>query len=683
MDGNGRRRRGVVAWTAAALLAVTPGVAAAAENTPPERPGAADLLTGSAPCAAGEDAPYVRMRPGLQLTLRDPDPYDSVSAEIEVWWTGEDGTGERHTLTTTATATGSPLTLAPSFTYPSATRVSWRARATDQYGATSPWSDENGGHACEFVTDFAEPEPATVASDEYPAVDPSDPQDGWHGGAGLYGGFTFGSPSEDVVRYAYSFTGGPQRWAEPEEPGGPVAVRYMPEKGGVFTLTVQAFDRAGNGSRPTHHQFRVASGRAPVAHWTLAGSPAAQAGPELRAEDGVTFRPQAPAGTGLTGSARLSGSGNGYLTPDGPVVDTENTFAVSLWARPEASGRAMTLASQDTSDGASAFTLGLRPAAAGGDGVWSFTFGGATVTGGRARSGEWSHVLGLFDTEDDTLRLYVDGEEVGEEGRAVPVAAPGAFQLGRSRGNGGQRWQGDLADVRVWDRVVAPPEIAELARQDARITGAWQFESVEDGVSPAVRGEVPFALGGGAEIREDAAWGSPYGQNLLALDGVDGYATTAAPVVGTGDSFTVAALVDLTDWSALERPMTAFTVGGEEGETLSVRLEPATATWQLVRAGADGVREVLTEQYASSYYANELVLIHDARADRIRLYVDGQAGEPAELAPPRAVEGTLHLGRGRTAGGWGDQLAGTVDEVRVWHGVLPDEKIRSYHWTAP
>jgi hypothetical protein len=664
-------------------MAATPGAAVAADNTPPERPRVEDLTTGGNPCAVGEDAPYSRWaQPQVGLTLRDAEQ-QRLTAELEVRWTDAEGVEQLRRRTHILLSPETHYDMSLGFSVPADTRASWRVRAVDEQGAVSAWSDEDGGHACEFVTDLAPPTRPTVDSPEYPESDPSDPQDGWHDGAGVYGGFTFDSPSDDVVLYQYSFNGGAPRSLRPDEPGGPVTVRLMPQAGLAF-VTVQAFDRAGNSSSPTDYHFRVGTGRANVARWKLADSPAAEAGPALRAEDGVAFRTAAPAGTGLTGSARLSGAGDGYLTPDAPAVDTKGTFAVSGWVRPDRTDRVMTLASQDAADGTSAFTLGLRPATDGRDGVWSFAFGGARVTGGHAQTGEWAHLLGLFDTEDDMLTLYVNGARAGEPVQASPVAAPGSFQIGRARGDGGQRWQGDLADVRVWDRVVVPSEAAELAVQQAALTGAWQFESAQDGSSPAVRGDVPFTLGGGAEIREDPLWWAAYGMNQLALDGSGGYAVTAAPVVDTGDSFTVAALVDLADWPTA-RDQAAFTVGGDEGGTLSVRYRAETGSWQVVSTGADGTASVLAEESARSGYPNALVLVHDARADELRLYVEGQTGNSARADYVGAgnVEGTLVLGQARTADGWGDHLAGTVDEVRVWNGVLPLNDLVTYYWTAP
>ncbi|MDH6226455.1 LamG-like jellyroll fold domain-containing protein [Streptomyces sp. MJP52] len=688
MDGNGRRRRGVVAWTAAALLAATPGVAVATGNTPPTRPVAEDLRTGSAPCAAGEAARYLGSEPVLRLVLRDPDAYSQVSGEIEVWWAGADGTGERRTLTTHAAPSGSTFTLSPSFAVPSGTRVSWRARAVDQHGERSAWSDEAGGHACEFIMDTDRPGTVTVTSDHYRE------DAGWQDGVGVHGGFTFDSPSDDVVAYRYHFIDGTYSTVEPEEMGGPAAIRFMPRKQGPDHLTVQAVDRAGNAGSQTTFRFLVDKGRAPVAHWRLADA-SAGTGPALRAEDGVTFVDTAPFGTGLTGSARLDGKGGGYLTPDAPVADTGKTFAVGGWVRPGTTGRAMTVASQDAADGTSAFTLGLRPAGDGGA-EWSFAFGGATVAGGGPETGDWAHVLGVFDTEDDTVGLYVNGRPAGGRAKAGPVAAPGAFQLGRARGEGGQRWQGDLADVRVWDRVVVPEEAAELAGQQPQDLGRWDFESVTDGPVPGGAGG-PLTPHGGATVfrePEDDCWWNPdcvppppalVGAAHLELDGSTGHAATEGPVVDTSGSFTASVQVRLAD-AAPAGPMTVLSQGGEHGDAFKVRYDPAGKAWQLVMTDGEGpdatetvaARVVLPDGGRGD--GHQISVVHDDAADRILLHVDGVEAASASFDAPWAAGGPLQVGRGRTGGGWGEYLHGAVDNVQVFTGVVDGSRIPLLRW---
>ncbi|GAA2250641.1 hypothetical protein GCM10010145_17650 [Streptomyces ruber] len=698
---SGRRARTAAAATglAAVLLAATPGVATAAgENLPPLQPSTGTLTVNRTKGCSGEPV-HVPGAPELRAvvedTTQDNEEWESnrAGAEFEVWWTGADGIQQRRSHTSGVVQ--SPITRmwqTPS-ELPADTVVSWHVRAVDEEGATSAWSDETPGITCRFIIDTVSPEPATVVSEQYPDGDSS-----WHDGVGVYGSFTFDSPSEDVVEYVYSVLGAGTTRVRPEEPGGPVTVRWMPEDSGVYYVQVRAVDRAGRSSSQTTHYMRVAAGRAPVAHWTLADpagadNAAAEAGPAARAEDGVVFGAPAPSRTDLTSTVTLDGRNNSYLTPDAPATDTARTFALSAWARPAATDTPMTVASQDAADGTSTFTLGLRPTADG-PATWVFRYGGTTLTGGSASVGGWAHLVGLYDTEDDTLRLHVNGKEVASETGVAPMAAPGAFQIGRARDDGGAHWQGELGDVRVWDRVVSRKEIERLGARPADLVAAWDIERTDDDVIPDRYGDEPLTLHGGAgfytpdyaacledpecvEFPADALDGNDH----LTLDGTDDYAATGGSVVDTADSFSVGLWVRFADTSP-DRPMTVLSQGDADSDAFKVRYDPAASEWQLVvTSGSEpGATEtVVAGPGAPTSYADEVAVVYDDSEGRITLYVGGEAVATAEFDASWSATGPLQIGRGHTAdGGWGEYFHGGADAVRVFRGALTAAQVRSF-----
>ncbi|MFE4371422.1 LamG-like jellyroll fold domain-containing protein [Streptomyces sp. NPDC056835] len=687
-----KRRRLLTAGSlvVAAVLAAQ-GTAVAAENLPPERPAAADLLSGGKPCVSGEDRPFVRSLPALTTVLYDQPADgqsfpDRVSAEFEMWWQDSTGTEQRKTLTTTAKSSGSPFgwQLSSASDLPADTVVSWRVRAHDDRGATSAWSDEGGATACEFVYDRTVPGKPSVTSPDYPDDTVAS------GGVGVYASFILDAPDDDVVAYRYDFLGGPSLTAEPAEPGGSVTLRYLPQRSGTLTLSAGAMDRAGNVSASTTFYFRVRSGGSPAAHWKLSdaagsGSAAAEAGPAAPAGTGVTFGAPAPAGTTLTSAATLDGTEEGFLTPGASLIDTEKTFAVGGWVRPERLDRDATAISQDagTEPG---FGLGART----GDGepVWSFASGGARVSGGAPEVGEWAHVLGQYDAETGMTRLYVNGREVGTARRATAAPSVGDLQLGRARDGAGYRdhWQGALGDVRVYERVVVAAEVAELAKRTPAPRGHWSLENARDGVSPELYDGAPLKLGAGATIHRGPGDCLPeldpdcpqveyalVGDGDLWLDGATGFAATDEPVVDTDDSFTLGVVVRLAD-AEPERPMTVLSQGGANGDAFKVRYDPATYSWQLVVAHADepGAAETVVGQSVWPDEPQRLAVVYDDATDRITLYVNGEAGADASASFRHSWKSTggLQVGRGRTADGWGEYLRGSVDEVHAFSGAL-------------
>ncbi|MEU1489430.1 LamG domain-containing protein [Streptomyces sp. NPDC005776] len=672
-----------------------PNAAVAADNLPPLQPVATDLTTGSKACVAGDDRPYVSSAPRVTAVLNDPVEDDGpaegnfVTAEFEVWWTDGDGIEQRrshHSPGLVDSGTAATWQLPPDL--PPWTVISWRVRADDR-DAVSPWSAaEDGGAGCEFVIDDASPDKPTVTSAEYP--EDAD----WTDGVGVYGTFRFDSPSDDVVAYTYSFVGGAGGTVAADGPDGSAEIRFMPESAGLGYLQVYAVDRSGHRSPGTVYYFRVKGGRSPIGQWTLsdpAGSRSAAptAGPAARAGAGVTFGGPVPPGTSLTSTATLDGTGHGFLTPATQVVDTEKTFAVGGWVRPAALEHDMTITSQDAGT-APGFTLGTR--GVGGEPVWSFGIGGTRVSGGRPETGEWAYVLGLYDSETGRAHLYVNGQEAGTAAEATPSTVTGDFQIGRARGKAGyrNRWQGEIGDVRTYDRVVVPSEAADLARRTPQERGHWSLEAAPEGLSPELHGGEPLKLGGGASVYREPVqacepWIDPdcdpvpvvyplVGSGHLDLDGISGHAATAGPAVDTGDSFTVAAVVKLADQEPAH-PMTVFSQGGEHSDAFKVRYVPAALRFELVMSHADaqGADETVVGIPAppeSSSGQYRIAVVYDAAFDRITLYLNGWESAVAPFRSSWKSAGGLQVGRGHAADGWGEYLHGSIDEVQAYSGAL-------------
>ncbi|MGW6024337.1 LamG-like jellyroll fold domain-containing protein [Streptomyces sp. NPDC055099] len=541
-----------------------------------------------------------------------------------------------------------------------------------------------------FANDTEEPAKPSVSSPEYP-----DDTESWHDGVGAYGTFTVDSSSDDTVSYVYNFTGEKRRTAEPKEPGGPVELRWMPKSSGVHQLSVQAIDRAGNASGPVNYVFRVASGRTPVAGWKLAdpsGSDRADAtagGGPAEAVGSVTFGAEGPSRTDVKSAVELDGSDGGHLTSGAPAVDAKKAFAVSAWVRPGEAGRDMTAVSQ-SGDGAPAFALGADA-----EGNWSFSLGGGTpvrAKGGLPESGEWAHLTGVYDPVERTARLYVNGRLVDTAEDASSPGGTGVLQIGRGLGADGQggAWDGRIAAVQVWDRVVVPAEAAALGKRATAREGHWQFDESAGGASPERDGRQPMKLGGDARIhRDDSDCGLDpecvpgeipmVGEGQLKLDGEGDYAATAGPVVDTGDSFSLAAHVQL-DPAAEGRTMTVLSLPGEQTDLAALRYTPEQQSWELTlahedRAGAETTKLTADNDWASSGEPHHLAVVYDDGADEILLYVDGHLSAKAPFHRGLRATGGLQVGRAGQAEGGSEYLHGAVDDVQAYAGALSEQQV--------
>ncbi|MHC3468384.1 DNRLRE domain-containing protein, partial [Streptomyces sp. 7R007] len=297
-------------------------------NRPPLEPDQDDLqMKPGGTCEYGSATEhYVTEAPRVTAVIRDYDHGDTGSntetlqAQFKVWWTDSSGNTVTHYAMTpkktTVDSSWSDQTGVATFYYvvgsdvsgdgeagfsiPPNTTVAWAVRGYDQqsYGA---WSTDGDQTRCEFIYDTSKPKSATITSTRYPD------DEAWHTGVGDYGDFTMDSPSADVTKYTYYFTG-PQadngkKTVPAESTGGPATIRWMPPSEGTYALHVTAVDGAGNAQKtPTVHIFLVSDGRAPVAAWTLGDAKGATkaAGasgtPDASAGSGVTFGAEGPLG---------------------------------------------------------------------------------------------------------------------------------------------------------------------------------------------------------------------------------------------------------------------------------------------------------------------------------------------------------------------------------------------------
>ncbi|MFG3699715.1 hypothetical protein ACGF5C_17590 [Micromonospora sp. NPDC047620] len=277
-------------------------------NTPPDVP--TNLGINGFPCAdelhIGTTAPY------LAANVTDPDAAPSNTEPVTAtfaWWPVTDPT-TRTEWTSSAKAAGSPFRydVAPNQLVDGT--YAFAVRGTDRTGDTSAWSAE-----CRFTVDTTSPAQPTVSSTDYPA------DDGWYGGPGIPGRFTFSASGDtDTVRFRYSVSGQPATDVAADVPGGSATVTLTPDRDGPRTLTVEAVDRAGNRSPATSYVFRVRTTSPTITD----GNPTAGYGQPRtltfapRMEDVVEYAYRLNDGPEQTVAAAADGTATVTITPTKP-----------------------------------------------------------------------------------------------------------------------------------------------------------------------------------------------------------------------------------------------------------------------------------------------------------------------------------------------------------------------------
>ncbi|MFI9846243.1 LamG domain-containing protein, partial [Nonomuraea sp. NPDC051941] len=453
-------------------------------------------------------------------------------------------------------------------------------------------------------------------------------------------------------------------------------IALTPRHDGPNVLSVRSKDRAGQLGPIRTYVFNVNSGKGPNGHWAL------DEGQGTVAADATGAHPATLYGTSWTTGKTGAGLklANAYAQTSGPVADTSRNFTVTAWAR--LTGNAAT-ATALTQEGGRTGAVSLQYSKT--DDRWALVLAGTdadnattvrALSGAAPRLNEWTHLAGVYDSAARQISLYVNGRLESTVAATSPWNAAGPLTIGRGKVNGAaaDHWAGDLDEVRVYGRAMFADELADLVNSAATLVGHWTLDE-ESGLTAADssgRG-TPATLSGGA------SWTSGWLDGALALDGVNGYAQTTGPAVGTRSSFTVAAWVQLdylptTDTAAVAQPgsrTAGFQLGFDKEQqrwTLGMRAAD-TDTAALVRTRSDAIPNPLEWTHVAGVY--------DALAGELRIYINGQLSTTTITSHASAwnATGPLQLGRTKAAGAFTGYWPGTVDDVRTYDGVLSAEQI--------
>ncbi|ROQ70087.1 concanavalin A-like lectin/glucanase superfamily protein [Streptomyces sp. 840.1] len=400
---------------------------------------------------------------------------------------------------------------------------------------------------------------------------------------------------------------------------------------------------------------------------------------------GVRFGDEGPDGR-TPGTAHFDGGYFSYVNTDAGAVDTRQAFTAGVWVRPDDTGRDMTAINQAGISTVPNFSLGTTTDDAGKP-AFAFTLpsadGGRTVvTGGTPQAGEWAYLAGVYDPANGTARLYVDGAQAAAGDAAVPEdTVLWNFVMGRDGNDRSKQWEGYLADVRLWDSVIDPAELAELGRRKPRLRAYWPLEGAEDWgdgqpVFPEVNHRAHFLAGGDAHVITDDALA---GGGSVSLDGDGDFLESDIPPFDTSRSWAVSAKVRL--HGTPDRDMAVLSQIGWQADAFTLRYRAADRTWQAVLAHADEPDATTTRIGAPARGGIQTLLLqYDERAGNVQLWIDGTLAGSAPYAAADAWEAARYLqaGRDSAADGVGAHyLDGDIDEVHTWAGVLSQGEINA------
>ena len=181
------------------------------------------------------------------------------------------------------------------------------------------------------------------------------------------------------------------------------------------------------------------------------------------------------------GSAEFDGSSD-YIQLNDPFSYTNHTIAAWVYNE-NASGLRMILDARDASnDGIIFYTSGTT--------LYYNVNSSAVTLSSAIPANKWFCVVGTYD--GTTQRLYVDGSQVFSATTSQTISTTTDARIGaRSHTSPASYWDGNLANVAIWNRALSSDEINSVmwksyeALSGAESNGLQAWYSLDDITSPA------------------------------------------------------------------------------------------------------------------------------------------------------------------------------------------------------
>jgi hypothetical protein len=270
----------------------------------------------------------------------------------------------------------------------------------------------------------------------------------------------------------------------------------------------------------------------------------------------------------------------------------------------------------------------------------------------------WHHFAAVFDDDNNTFQLYVDGVQVASAAMssAISYAGQGANTVIGRNGNAGtgNDFTGTIDDVRVYNYPLSASAIAELYG----LIGYWKLDETS-GTTAADSSP----MGRSGTVTGTATWSSSIVNNGFSFNGAT--KIQVAGLLNAPKNVSVAAWVNLT---------TADTGGSEVvslGDHFSLRVDESGAIKVYYYDGSALNSLSVTQTLAGTGW-HHLVAEFDDDNNLLKLYVDGKlAGSTA------AANSISYAGQGANTvigqhgnGGTTHDFTGRIDEVRVYNYVI-------------
>ncbi|MHC4502712.1 MAG: LamG-like jellyroll fold domain-containing protein, partial [Planctomycetota bacterium] len=304
--------------------------------------------------------------------------------------------------------------------------------------------------------------------------------------------------------------------------------------------------------------------------------------------------------------------------------------------------------------------------------VWGWWIGKDwhTKVGAAAfADGEWHHIAASYEAK--TTKLYLDGRERASTDKFIYGANPRRIVIGNEIDKVGHRFGGAVDEFRIYDRALAPEEVATLAGVRPPAGGAptrgllahWKFDEGEGKAAGDASGK-----GNDGLLQNDPTWAAGKLGGALSFNGRNSYVDVRPPPGLTGSAITVSAWVKYAEvptgaWSNVviaqddsrSRVFQLVAKGGRHcwhrfntGKDLIAGDRITPGVWQHVAATFDGTKH--------------------------SLYIDGEL--EAEAPGTLRLDRELHVRIGMKGSGE-FPFKGLIDDVRIYDRGLSGAEVKA------
>ncbi|MEW4562123.1 LamG domain-containing protein [Bremerella sp. JC770] len=299
----------------------------------------------------------------------------------------------------------------------------------------------------------------------------------------------------------------------------------------------------------------------------------------------------------------------------------------------------------------------------GSDGRIAFDIGAGASSSGFVtndalnETGRWYHVVGVYDTIDDTYAIYIDGQLQKTGSYNLTDQGANYLSLGTRTGSS-ERFDGSVDDLRIYNYELDAEAIAELYG----LVGHWKFDEGSGSVAADSTAFENDATINGATWETDCA-----GNMALSFDGTSDNAVTNAdfnpPAEGTIAFWFLSA-----DPSAGHQRL--WGVGGD----YEMRQEASgTLYCDVTTNGNVGGFHTSEPLVGAKWY--HIVATYDTEDDTYAIYLDGELNKSGISSDGMSPQNAARLTFG-TRTGSNQYWQGSLRDFRIYNRKILESEIQ-------